>query len=397
MSSTLRQILAVTLLSLRSVPHRLGSSLVTVVGIAGVVAVLLSVLALSTGFRRTIDSSASSDRAIVLGQAAEYEAASGLSRETVSAIFNAEGIRRNQKDAPIASAEALIVAPVSRKSNGLDAYVTLRGIGPLGLEVRPEVKLIAGRMFEPAVHEIIVGRAAGERFAGLDIGRRIVLRGGEWTVVGTFESSGDALESGLLADADTVRAAYNVKDFNSVTVRLSSPEAFKNFKRALAMDPTLDVNPKLETDYMANLSRPLHRILRWLSYSIGTIMSVGALFGALNTLYYAVSSRAREIATLRALGFSPSAVVVSILAEALLLALLGALIGVAIAYAMFNGQAISTIGGTAPGSQLVYQLQVTPQLIALGVSVALLVGLIGGLFPSVRAARIEIASGLRSL
>lgn len=397
MSDNLRQTLAVTLLNLRSLPHRFGSSLVTVVGIAGVVAVLLSVVALSSGFRRTIDSSASADRAIILNRGSGAEAASALPRETIAAILDAQGIQRNKDGAPLASAETLMIAPVSRKSDGLDAYVTLRGVGPAAMELRPEVKLTAGRMFDPAVHELIVGRAARDRFAGLEIGNRITLRGGEWTVVGTFESSGSVIESGLLADAETVRAAYSRREFNSVIVRLSSPEAFAAFERNLALDPTLDIDVKRETEYVSTVSRPLHRILQWLSYSIGTIMSVGALFGALNTLYFAVSARSREIATLRALGFNSASVVVSVLAEALLLSLLGAAIGVAIAYTMFNGQAISTIGGTIGGSQLVYQLQITPQLMTLGVCVALLVGLIGGLFPSIRAARSEIVSGLRSL
>jgi putative ABC transport system permease protein len=397
MSHRLGQVIAVTLLNLRSVPERLGSSMVTVIGIAGVVAVLISVLALSIGLRRTIDNTARADRAIVLSRGAEFEGASGLNREAVATIFAAQGIKKNAAGQPLVSAEAIMIAPVSRKRDGVDAYVTLRGISSAGTEVRPEVRVIEGRMFIQGLREVIVGRGAQARFARLNVGDRVTLSGGEWTVVGTFESGGNALESGLLTDTTTVRAAYNINTFSSVTVRLSSPEAYTAFKDSLSSNPTLDVNVQREADYMGNLSKPIHRILRRLAYSIGTVMSVGALFGALNTLHFSVSSRSREIATLRALGFSGGSVVASVLIESLLLSLLGAAIGALIAYALFNGEAISTVGGIMRGAQLVYELHVTPKLIVLGTVVAVTVGLIGGLFPSMRAARVSIAGGLSAI
>lgn len=397
MTNRASQAVAVTLLNLRSVPQRIGSSMVTVIGIAGVVAVMISVLALSTGFRRTIDNSAREDRAIVLSRGAEFEGASDLQRDAVAAIFSAEGIGRGATGEPVASAEAIVIAPVSRKSDGMNAYVTLRGVGPAGMDVRPEIRLTEGRMFEPAVREIIVGRGAQALFSRLEIGDRVTLSGGEWTVVGTFESGGNALEAGLLADTETVRAAYRGKSISSVTVRLSSAAAFGTFKDSLSINPTLNVDVQREADYMANLSKPLHRVLRWLAYSIGGVMSVGALFGALNTLYFTVSSRSQEIATLRALGFSAGSVVASVLAEALMLSLIGAAIGALIASMLFNGEVISTAGGIMRGTQLVYELRVTPELIALGATIAVMVGLIGGLFPSIRAAKVPIATGLRAL
>jgi putative ABC transport system permease protein len=395
--NVMRQVVAVSLMNLRNLPQRLGSSLVIVIGITGVVAVLISVLALSTGFRRTIENSARADRAIVLSRGAESEAGSNLPRAAVAILIDAPGIRRNAAGRPVASAETLIIAPVAKKSDGTDAYVTLRGVGPLAAQLRPEVRLIAGRMFQPAVRELIVGRAAQSRFAGLEISDRITLRGGEWTVVGVFESGGNSHESGMLADAETVLAAYQARGFASVTVQLAGLENFTRFKDALTTNPSLEVEVRREADYVATVSKPLHRLLNFVAYSIGGIMAVGALFGALNTLYSAVSSRSREIATLRAIGFGASAIATSVLMEALLLTFLGAGIGAALAYMLFNGHAISTIGGTIGGSQLVYELTVTRELIFLGIALAVLLGFLGGLFPAIRAARLPIAAALRAV
>jgi putative ABC transport system permease protein len=392
---TLRQIVAVCGLNFRNLPERAGSSFVIVIGITGVVAVLISVLALSTGFRRTISSSAREDRVIVLSQGAEAEGASTLPRATIATILDAPGIRRDAEGRPIGSAETLIIAPVARKSDGLDAYVTLRGVGPRAEELRSEIRIVAGRWFQPAVRELIVGRAAQSRFAGLEVGSHITLRGGEWTVVGVFESGGNSHESGLLADAETVLAAYKLNFFASATVKLASPGSFGEFKDALTTNPTLNVDVKRESEYVATVSQPLHRLIDLIAYTIGGIMAVGALFAALNTMYSAVSARANEIATLRALGFGSGAVVASVLTEALALAFTGALLGAALAYVLFNGHTINTLGGTAGGSQLVYQLTVTPWLVFLGVALAIVLGFLGGLFPAIRVARLPIAAALK--
>lgn len=390
----MRQIIAVTAATLRNVPNRLGSSIVVVIGITGVVAVLLSVLALANGFRNTIENTSSADRAIVLSRGAESEAGSNIARAWVTLIADAPGIARRDGSA-LASAETLVTAPIARKSDGLDAYVTLRGVGPNGLAVRPEIKLIAGRTFQPAVHELIVGKAAHSRFAGLELGNRISLQGGDWTVVGIFESGGNAHESSLLADSETVVSAYRMQTFQSVSVKLESPEKFAAFKDALTKNPTLDVDVWRESEYVAKVSRPLHHMLNFVAFFIGGIMAVGALFGALNTMYSAVSSRSSEIATLRAMGFNRSTVVISILVEALSLCAIGATLGALIAFEFFNGHAVSTIGGMANGSQLVYELKITPATVALAVGVALSLGLLGGLFPAIRAIRMPIPSALR--
>lgn len=389
------QIFAIVWLNLKNVPQRLGSSFVIVIAITGVVAVLLSVMALAAGFRNAIDKSASPERAIVVSRGSEVEAGSNVPRATATVVMDAPGIRRNAEGRAIASAEILIFAPVARKSDGLDAYVTLRGIGPQGLELRPDLKIIAGRAFSPAVHEVIVGKAAAARFAGLEVGNRILLRGGEWTVVGIFESDGSSHESTLLADAETVLTAYRATAFNSVTVQLTTPAAFDAFKASLTTNPAVEVDLYREPEYIARASKPLKRMLDLLAYFIGGIMGLGALFGALNAMYSAVSSRGTEIATLRALGFGSTTIVTSVLIEALMLALLGAAVGVAIACVGFNGRAINMLGSTNSPSQLVYQLSVTVESIAIGVGLAVVLGLVGGLLPALRAARIPIAAGLR--
>jgi putative ABC transport system permease protein len=392
----MREVIIITLLNLQNLPQRLGSSLVTVIGITGVVAVLLSVMALATGFRQTIENSSCAERAIILSRGAEVEAGSGISRAAANTLMDAPGISRNSAGKPIASAEVLIIAPVARKSDGLDAYVTLRGVGTQGLALRPQIKLVAGRTFAPAVHELIVGKAAAARFAGLEIGKRILLRGGEWTVVGVFESGGSAHESALLADAETVLAAYQLKTFNSVTAKLTTPAALETLKAAASADPTLELDIQREREYAAKSAKPLHRMLNLLAWSIGGIMAAGALFGALNTMYSAVSSRTVEIATLRAIGFSSLPIVISVLFEALLLVLIGALLGTAIAIAGFNDRAINMLGSFNMPSQLVYQLAVTPASVGIAVGLAVLLGLLGGVLPAARAARISIAAGIRS-
>jgi putative ABC transport system permease protein len=394
--SAITQITAVSALNLRNIPQRIGTSLVIVIGIAGVVAVLISVLSMSTGFRKTIDNSARADRAIILSQGAESEAGSSLSRANVLNIVDTPGIKKGFNGKPIVSAETLIAAPVARRGDHSEAYITLRVVGPEAFALRPEFKLVAGRMFQPAVHELLVGKSALGQFAGVEIGDRITLREGEWTVVGVFTSDGNSHESEFIADADTVVSAYAQNSFNSLTVLLDSPESLDGFKDALTTNPALTVDVKREPEYFATVSKPLNRMLNLVAYTIGGIMAIGALFGALNTMYSAVSSRSTEIAMLRAIGFGGGAVVISVLIEALSLALMGAVIGVAFAYFGFNGHAISTIGGTVGSSQLVYSLTVSPPLMAIGMVLACAIGFLGGLFPAIRAARLPVASALRA-
>jgi putative ABC transport system permease protein len=388
------QTLAVTAMNLRSIPKRLGNSLVIVVGIASVVAVLISVLAMSLGFRATLNGDARADRAIVLSRDATTEYQSSLSRETAAAVMNAAGIKHDARDRPIVSAEVILVAPVARKRDQSDVNVTLRGVGEQYFVMRPELRLVTGRMFRAGNQELLAGAAAGGQFAGLEIGNSVRLQDGDWTVVGTFAGGNGSRESELIADAQSVMSAYKLEAFNSMAVLLDSGSSFTRLKEALAADPTVMVDVRTEPEYLASASSSVNRMLRIVAYAIGSIMALGALFGALNSMHSAVAARTVEIATLRAIGFSAAAVAIAILIEALLLALAGAAAGVAVAYAAFNGTTISTLGGALWDSQLVYSLSITPLLAVTAILLGCTLGLLGGVFPAIRAARANVADAL---
>jgi putative ABC transport system permease protein len=391
----LRQIRAVTWMNLRSIPQRFGTSSVIVVGIAGVVAVLISVLAMATGFTHTVLATGRDDRAIVLRGGSDSELASTLSREATLTIMDAPGIRKDAAGKAIASAEPVVIVEMPKKSNDSGANVTIRGVGAEGVALRPEIQLVAGRMFRRGVRELIVGRGAEAQFKGLDVGSHIALRGSDWTIVGAFESNGDSHESELFADAETVLSAYRRNLYQSVVARLDSKDSFDVFKVALTTNPQLSVAVLRERDYYAHQSQRMGTVLAFVAYFVGGIMAVGALFGALNTMYSAVSVRSREIATLRAIGFGASAVVLSVLIEAILLSVMGALIGAGLAWLFFNGNVVSTLGSNF--TQVVFRLSVSPSLVVLGILWACAIGLIGGLFPAIRAARLPVATALRAV
>jgi putative ABC transport system permease protein len=387
--NTVRQIVAVTLIGLRAIPQRLGASLVVVVGMAGVVAVTISILSMATGFMHTIRSSGRADRVIVLSRNAQYEFASSITRENALAIADAPGLGRALDGKPIVSAEALTAILVTKKSNGLDFYMVLRGLGPEALALRPEIKLTSGRMFRPATHELIVGKSAQSEFEGLEVGDKVSLPDGDWTVTGSFESGGSGTESELLSDSETLLSGLRANAFKSMTVMLARPNDFDRFKAALSANPALVVDTLHETDYLANQAKQLNGFLTVVAYLVGGIMGLGALFGALNTLYSAVSTRSVEIATLRVFGFGAPAILASVLAEALLLSLLGAAIGAFAAWCAFNGNLHSA-------GSLVFRLTVTPALMGEGIGLACGLGLLGGLLPALRAARVPVAVALRA-
>ena len=392
--SLMKQIAAVTVMNLLGIPSRVGTSLVIVVGIAGVVGVLISVLAMAVGFSAALDHTGRADRAIVMRGGSTSELGSTISRDNALTILDAPGIRKTADGKPIGSAEELVIVGLPQKGTDSGVNVTLRGIGPQGLATRPEIRLIAGRMFQPAVRELIVGKSAAAQFKGLELGSHIAFRDSDWTVVGLFESGGDAHESELLADAETVMSAYRRNLFQSVTVLLDDAAAFDGFKAALTTNPTLSVDVRREPDYYAAMSATLQKVLFFVAYVVGGIMAVGALFGALNTMYSAVSARAVEIATLRALGFGATPVVISVFVEALLLSLAGGVIGAALAWFFFNGDAANTLSGNF--TQLVFHLTIGPSIIILGILWACAIGMIGSLFPAIRAARLPIAVVLRA-
>lgn len=386
--------MAVTATNLRHIPQRLGSSSVIVIGIAGVVAVLVPVLAMSVGFRATIQGDGRADRAIVLARAAMTEYESRLSRDDVAIIANAAGIRRDARGKPTISAEVVLVAPVARKRDHSDVNVTLRGVGERYFMMRPELKLVAGRPFRAGNQELLVGAAAQAQFAGLQIGNSIRLQDGDWTVVGVFAGGHGSRESEVIADAQTVMSAYKLTAFNSMSVALDSARSLAMFEEGVARDARLFVDVRGEPDYLATASSSVNRMLRLVAYAIGSIMALGALFSALNSMHAAVAARAAEIATFRAIGFASSAVATAVLVEALVLALVGAAIGVAISYWVFGGTTISTLGGAQFDSQLVYALTITPSLVFSVIGLACALGLAGGLFPAIRAARSSIADSL---
>ena len=389
MLGRLRQIAAVTAIGLRAIPDRVGASLVIVIGMALVVAVTISILSMSVGFMRSVHNTGRIDRVIVLSRGSQYEVASAISRDNALTITDAPGLKIASDGKPIVSAEYLTAVLVTKKSDGLDAYVSLRGIGPEGLALRPEIRLLSGRMFQSARRELIVGKSALAQFEGLEVGGQVPLQDGDWTITGSFESNGDEHESELLADSETLLSAMRANTFHSVTVMLERPESLESFRTAIAANPTLALDVTRETEFLAAQSKYLNTFLTMIAYVVGGIMGLGATFGALNTMYTAVNARAMEIATLRAIGFSGAAVVASVLAESLVLAVSGALIGAIAAWTAFNGN-LQAIGG------LVFKLSVTPSLVALGVAFAFTLGFIGGFFPAIRAARLPVADALRA-
>jgi putative ABC transport system permease protein len=393
--SALRETLVVTGMNLRSLPTRYGTSLVVVVGIATVVAVLVSVLAMSRGFIESMTRSGRPERAIVLGRGAEAEAAGGFSRDNAVTLLGLPGIKKGADGSPVASTELLASVLLPENKDGRDAFIAVRGVGQGVLALRPEMKVIEGRMFEAGLNEMIAGKGALQQLNGVKIGSRIPMPNGDWTVTGIFESNGDAHESEFVTDANTLIAAMRRgQNFNSATVWLEDGAAFTKFKDAASADPTLAVDVKTEPAYFEQRSKPVARILNVVAYVIGGFMALGAVFGALNTMYSAISARRLEIATLRALGFGTGAVVVSVFVEALLLAVFGAALGAAVAWFFFDNNLVSMASATNRG-QLTFALSVSPGLIATGIAFALVIGTLGGLFPAVRVARLPVAVALR--
>lgn len=391
--SLFRQIRAVTAMNLRALPERWDSSCVVVIGIAGVVGVLVTVLGMATSLSEMLVETGHADRAIVLRNGANAEISSGLTAAATATIVDAPGIARTPDGAPAASVDMVSAVNLTKRADGTTAGVSVRGLSAEGLAVRPEVDLVEGRLYEPGLRELIAGRAAQNEFANLELGDTIEIRGTPWTVVGTF-ATGNAFESSLLTHLDTLLSAYRRTGGSSVTVLLESADAFDAFRDAVTTNPTLDVEVMREPAYYAQQSTQMQNLLSFASYFVGAIMAAGALFAALNTMYSAVASRSSEIATLRALGFGAGGVVVSVLAEALLLALIGALAGAGIAWLLFGGNTLNT-GNLA--QTVVYRLEITPGLVVAGVVLACAIGFLGGLFPALGAARQPVANALRSV
>ena len=392
----LNQVLAVSIMNLRSVPQRLGASLVIVVGIAGVVGVLVALLAMAEGFRQTLATTGRADRAIVMRSGATDELSSGFDREQALVIAQATGVRKDEQGRSLASPERYLLTNLVNRKNNEPSNVPVRGVDAIALQVRPEFRIVAGRMLAPGRREVIVGRNAAKQFLGTEIGGKVPVRDGDWDVVGVFETGGDVHESEIWVDRAVFDGVLRGSFISSMIVVLENAEAFDAFKAALSTDPRVNVDVRRETAYYSAQSEATGTFIRVLGTIVGTIMGIGAVFAALNTMYSAVSTRTTEIATLRAIGFGGLPVVGSVLLEALVLALIGGLLGGLIAYVLFNGFTVSTLNFQT-FSQVAFAFRVTPALLIQGLVWALVIGLVGGLFPALRAARLPITTALRAL
>jgi len=382
--------------NLRSIRVRWTSTLVAVLGIAGTVGVFVAMLSLARGFKVTVASSGSPGNAIIRRAGSTAEVDGALSLDQVRVIEVAPGVAKTSLG-PLVSPEVVVVSPFALKSTGTDANVQVRGVSPRVLEVRRNVKIVAGRFFQPALTELVVGRNAALAYAGFSVGNTVRFGGGNWKVVGIFDAGGSAFDSEVWGDADVINQVYkrprNI--FQSVTVHLTSPAAFDRFKEALMSDRRLTVQVDREIDYYEKQSRMVTTMILVLGSLIAAVMGVGAVFCALNTMYSAVSERSREIATMRALGFSTLSVVSSFLIEAILVSLVGGALG-CLAVLPVNGLTTGTVNWQT-FSHLAFAFRITPLLLGAGLLFAALMGIFGGVPPAIRAARRPVAQALREL
>ncbi|MHB1541026.1 MAG: ABC transporter permease [Steroidobacteraceae bacterium] len=389
-----RQTGSVTASGMSTLPQRWGSASVVVLGIAGVVGVLVALLAMGRGYEATFRATGSQRRAIVLRSGALTEATSNLDQRSVMLIGQMPQVARNARGEPLVSAEVVVSASLSKRG-GHEALVQIRGVGPQVWAVRPRVKIIAGRRFRTGMRELIVGRNAAREFAHTSVGSTIRINGQPWKIVGEFAHAG-AHDSELWGDVNVIGTAFHRgSSVQSATVRLTGARAFEAFKAALASEPRLKVQAQTTKAYYASQSKGMTHIIGILATTVAVIMAIGALAGALNSMYAAVAARTREVATLRAIGFRGGVVVFSVLSETLLLALAGGSVGALIAWVLFRHFTASTLGPNF--GAVIFQFRITPRLIGEGLKWALVIGFIGGLFPAMRAARMPVTDGLREL
>lgn len=394
MINWLSQVVSVTLFNLRTIPQRKGSAIAASVGILGVVAVLVGMLSIAEGFRAAMTVPGPDDVAIVLRSGADAEMTSVLSREDAALIADAPGVARGP-DGPLASAELFVIIDLPRRSTGTDSNVPLRGVQRAAAAVRGDIRIDAGRMFVAGRNEVIVGSGASRAFAGVDLGRTLRIGTNEWEIVGVFSGGGGATETEIWTDAAVLQPAYQRgSTFQSVYARLQSPQTFQEFKDALTSDPRLKVKVLLQSEFLAEQSSILTAFIKTIGVFIAALMALGALFGALNTMYSAVAARTREIATLRVLGFGSGPIILSVMFESLVLALAGGSAGAAASYLAFDGFKAATINFQT-FTQVAFAFEVTPKLLGSAVIWAAALGLLGGLFPAIRAARLPIAAALR--
>jgi putative ABC transport system permease protein len=392
----LGQVVAVTLVSIRTIPQRLSSSVVAVIGIAGVVVVLVSVLSIGVGFKAAVQGTGSPNRAIVLRNGSQSEMTSGLTGPETDIVKQAPGIAQSG-GRPVAAAEMFVVVDLPKRSTGTPANVPIRGIEAGSLSIRPELKIVDGRAPQLGTNEAMVGRAAQHQFAGVDLGATYTTGQLSLKIVGVFTTNGSSAESEIWCDSKVLQGAYRRgNSYQSVLIQLDSPASFDNLKNWLTTNPQLNVEAKREQEFYAGQTQVMTGLIDSIGYTISVLMALGAIFGAVLTMYTAVATRTREIATLRALGFNTTSVLVSVVGESLVLALIGGAAGAALAYIGFNGYETSTMNFSS-FSQIAFAFHVTPALLTQGLVWALMIGFLGGLFPAIRAARLPISSALREL
>jgi len=380
----------------RSVKSRWASAIVAVVGIGGTVGVFVAMLSLARGFKATLVSSGSPDNAIIMRAGATSEMTGGVTIDTLKVIQDEPGIARSA-DGPLVTAEVVLVAPIPLISTGTDANVEVRGVSKNVLEIRKNIKIAEGRMFTPGLAEIVVGKNATASYAGLTLGNTISLGSVRWKIVGIFDAGGSAFDSDVWGDAHLIGPAFNRPDiyFQSITAHLTSPAAFQQLKDAATTDPRLNVDVTREIDYYSKQSSRLTTLITVLGGLVAAVMAIGAVFGALNTMYSAVAERGREIATMRALGFGGPSVVFSFVVEALFIAFVGGLVG-CVAVLPLNGLTTGAMN-LQTFSHVAFAFRISPELLVKGIVFALSMGLVGGFLPALRAARMPVATALREL
>jgi putative ABC transport system permease protein len=385
--------MAIAAIGIRSIPERWATSLVIVVGLAGVVAVFTALLAMATGFESTLKATGRSDAALILRGGSDAELNSAFDRDSTDLIKEQPGIAAGVDGKPLASAELVVIAELVRKDdvrNG--ANITVRGVEPDAFVLRPQLRIIAGRNFTPGLRELIVGQGVLQQFQGARIEDVVRMRGSEWKVVGVF-ASGDAHDSEMWTDVNVARSTYGRRGSSSVLAALDGPDGLQRLKAAVAAEPRLTMDVMREQDYFSGQTKQFRQTIGFLAAVVTVIMALGAVFAALNSMYAAVAARGKEIATLRAIGFGGLPVVVSVMIEALLLALAGGVLGAVIAYVLFNNFTVSTLGQNF--TQVVFNFKVTAALVARGLIIAVAVGMIGGFLPALRAARLPVTTSLR--
>lgn len=383
-----RHVWLLTLAAIRSIPERLGTSAVTVISITTVMAVLVGMLALGQGLEQLVATDVRLDQVVVLSSGAQSALQSSLPKTILESIRDKPGIKRDSEGKPIVSGAVFMFINVVNRQNQR-GVVSLYSVTPQWREISPGLRIIEGRFFRPGLHELIVSDLMRQRFRDLDVGDEVRVRGSSWKIVGAFQSSEKAFSDSVIGDADTVLSAFPQSSFNVVNVILQSPSAFATFKKSVTGDPTLMADVKTQAEDNEAILKPQRQLLDFISYFIGGLMALGAVCGALASLYATVDARKVEIATLRAIGFSPVPAVVSVLAEGMLLAIPAALLGAAIDWYLFNGHIVVAGGVTFP-------MAVTPHLVWVALAWALVIALIGGILPSIRAARMPVAAAIRT-